>query len=358
MRHFIVAPFPPPLGGVGIAAMNLRKVIEDAGCEVVVFDTSSHGQRENTSAAKSIRSYWRNVFLLFRLLAATLFRRKRPTCYHLFVTSDLAFLRDALFLAALRIQGKRVLVHLHSKTSGEFFLASSRIPWFGRLLSMADLVFVLSPMHRDFFSRFISPAKLAVLENFVQSAEFEVGNATSSKDMLYVSRLTKVKGVWDLLEAVDILVNTRGRRDLHVTLAGAADTEENEARISDFLDEHNLRPVVTLAGLVTGPRKTALFRDNGVFLFPSRFENSPITLKEATQAGMAIICSDIPANLNIVERNGNQVTFPVGISLGLADAMVRIMDNPRLFADLLAKARSCRKFDERYAREVLAPYLD
>ena len=83
MRNIIVAPFPPPLGGVGVAARNLRQVFLEAGCEVAVFDTSTHSQREDTNSAKGFRSYWRNVVLLFRLLGRTLLRREKRTCYHL-----------------------------------------------------------------------------------------------------------------------------------------------------------------------------------------------------------------------------------------------------------------------------------
>jgi glycosyltransferase involved in cell wall biosynthesis len=141
-------------------------------------------------------------------------------------------------------------------------------------------------------------------------------------------------------------------------MAGTADTEETEARIRSFLDDHGLQEAVTLAGLVRGERKKALFRDNGVFVFPSRFENSPVTLKEATQAGMAIVASDIPSNLAILERTGNHVAFAVGSADALAAALMQVMDDEDLYLRLRDRARDGFKFDESYARQALAAFLD
>lgn len=357
MRNIIIAPFPPPLGGVGAAASNLLDVFSLADCDVEIFDTSSRTVRENVNAVKGPRSYWRNLKLFFKLLGQTLGKPNGDRAYHVFVTSDTAFFRDTLIILALRLQRKQVVVHLHSKTQGEFFLAPSRLPFFGRILSLAQRVFVLSPLHFEFFSAYIPPGNLTILENFVQSGDFVAGTDTSASNMLYLSRLSEMKGTWELLKAVDIILNHHQRTDFNVTVAGAADTEDNEVRFRSYVDEQDLSSVVTFVGLVSGRKKTALFRENGVFLFPSRFENSPVTLKEATQAEMAIVASDIPSNLNILERNGNHLTFPVKDHEALAEAMIKIMDDKELFGKLRSNARTCPKFDEIYAREVLAPYL-
>jgi glycosyltransferase involved in cell wall biosynthesis len=124
-----------------------------------------------------------------------------------------------------------------------------------------------------------------------------------------------------------------------------------------FLAERKLGECVSVIGLATGAQKTALFRDHGVFLFPSHFENSPVVLKEATQAGMAIISSDIPANLNVLTRSHNQLSYPSGNCEALAACMLRMMDAPELFTELRDRARKAPAFDEQYAMEVLRAYL-
>jgi glycosyltransferase involved in cell wall biosynthesis len=357
MLNFIIAPFPPPLGGVGVAASNVRAVLSAGPGQVESFDTSSGAAREDLYRRKGLRSYARNLLLFLRLCVRTFPIARRDGVFHLFVTSDSAFLRDALFMVALRVQRKRVVVHLHSKTTGEFFLTPGRLPLFGRLLSMGEQVFVLSEKHREFFGRYIPERKLVVLENFVWRKQFVAGRDSRASDMLYLSRLSSQKGIWDLLDAVDSLKNRHGYDDLRVTVAGAADTEETECRIRRFIEDRGLSRVVRLTGVVTGAEKTAAYRDHGVFLFPSRFENSPVVLKEATQAQMAIIASDIPPNLTLLERCGNHLAYPAGDSEALARTMMRVIDDGELYRGLRQRARACRKFDEEYARAVLAPFL-
>ncbi|MFO7653521.1 MAG: glycosyltransferase family 4 protein [Candidatus Krumholzibacteriia bacterium] len=353
MKNFVIAPFPPPLGGVSAAASNLVRVLQRQVADVTVFDTSGHHEREDLYAPKGLPSYLRNLRQFPRFLREVVLRGGRDDAHHLFVTSDRAFYRDFVFLLVLRLLRRRVLVHLHSKPAGEHFVDPRRIARFGRMLSLANRVFVLSPEHAAFFGRYVAPDRLLVLENFVLAEDFAVGRATRPGDMLYVSRLSQMKGTRELLAATDILVNRDGRRGLRVTIAGNADTEQTQAEVETYVREHRLGDCIELAGLVTGDRKRRLFAENGVFVFPSRFENSPVVLKEATQAGMAVIASDIPANLNIVRRSGNALLFPAGDPEALAAAMTRVMDEPGLFAALRAAAAGAPKFDEHYAWSVL-----
>jgi glycosyltransferase involved in cell wall biosynthesis len=56
---------------------------------------------------------------------------------------------------------------------------------------------------------------------------------------------------------------------------------------------------------------TGLLAASDIFIFPSRFEGLPGALIEAESAGLPIICSDIPNNLEVVKENVNALIFPV-----------------------------------------------
>jgi len=356
MANFIVAPFPPPVGGVSAAAGNLERVLERHGRRVVRFDTSGHAEREDLYARKKPSSYLRALPLFGRFLREVVLRGSRRDAHHVFVTSDTAFYRDQVFVVVLRALRRRVYVHLHSKTAGEHFVDAGRIRHFGRVLGLADRVFVLSEGHAAFFGRFLPPERIAVLENFVLAEDFVVGDGTRPRDMLYMSRISEMKGIGDLLAALDILVNREGRRDLRVTVAGLADSERTQREVESFIADRGLGDSVVLAGLVLGDEKKRLLARNGVFVFPSRFENSPVTLKEATQAGMAIVASDIAANRAVVDRNGNGLFHEAGSARSLADALRRIIDDPSLFAALRGAAVTCPKYDDAYAWSVIEDY--
>jgi glycosyltransferase involved in cell wall biosynthesis len=162
-----------------------------------------------------------------------------------------------------------------------------------------------------------------------------------------------MKGIWDLLEASRHLVQDLGLSDLHVTIAGTADTDDTQDRLESFISGFGLSGNVELIGHAEGAAKTGLFAGNGVFVFPSRFENSPITLKEANQAGMVIVASDIDANVRVLDRNDNYVLFRTGDHEGLANAMADLIHDRERFARLKANSVNGIKFDESYAAPIL-----
>jgi glycosyltransferase involved in cell wall biosynthesis len=352
-RQRLIGPFPPPTGGVAVAAHTVARALEGAGARVERFDTSAHAQREDIYRARGVGAALRNLGLLARLAGWVLAPGARDGVYHLFVTSDRAFVRDRVFLDLLRLAGCRVIVHLHSKTKGEYFVEPTRLRAFGRDLARGHRVVVLSESHREFFAQYVAAEKLRVLENFVIAADLVANPAAPADRMLYLSRISEMKGTWELVRAVALLAGTRPDLQFSVTIAGTADTPRTQADLEAFVAEAGISARVRFVGHVEGPAKTALFREHGVFLFPSRFENSPITLKEATQAGLAIVASDIVANRNVVDRCGNAVFHVPGEALSLADRLAGLLDDPGLYGRLRAAAASCAKYDESYALPIL-----
>jgi len=351
-RQRLVGPFPPPTGGVAVAALTVARALEGAGVPVERFDTSAHAERENIYRARGAGAALRNLGLLARLARWALAPGAADAVYHVFVTSDRAFARDQAFLRLLRAAGRRVVVHLHSKTAGEHHVAPSRLPAFGRALALGDRVVVLSEAHREFFAQYVPAAKLRVLENFVISADFAAGAAPASR-ILYLSRISEMKGAWEAVRAAKQLAAERPDLPFTLTIAGTADTPRTQAEMDAFVAAAGLAGRVSFAGHVEGAAKKELFRAHGVFLFPSRFENSPITLKEATQAGLAVVASDIAANRNILDRCGNAVYHASGDAAALAATLAHVLEEPVLYAHLRAAARDCLKFDEGYALPVL-----
>ena len=356
-RQRLVGPFPPPTGGVAVAALTVFRALQVAGIDVERFDTSAHAQREDIYRARGVGALLRNLTLVARL-AKWVFSGGNDVIYHLFVTSDRAFVRDQAFLFLIRAAGRRVIVHLHSKTAGEYYVAPQRLRGFGRALARAHRVVVLSEAHRTFFAQYIPPQQLCVLENFVISSDFTANPQAPADRMLYLSRISEMKGTWDLVRALEMLAEMRPGLSFAVTIAGTADTPETQRDLEAFVDGAGLSGRVVFAGHVEGSAKKALFREHGVFVFPSRFENSPITLKEATQAGLAVVASDITANHNILDRCGNAVYFPSGDVRALAARLAELQDDTGLYVRLRQASAASAKFDESYALPIMRQVID
>jgi glycosyltransferase involved in cell wall biosynthesis len=358
MRDIVIAPFPPPTGGVAAAAINVTRALEEDGRTVVRFDTSAHASHEDIYRRRRLGAVLRNLGLIARFTRDVIGHGRRADLCHVFVTSDRAFLRDVVLLFLLRIFRRKIIVHLHSKPVGEYFVEPHRLVAFGRMLSLGSRVVVLSDHHREFFQKYIPGDKIRVLENFVIAADFAPATEARPQDILYLSRISEMKGIWDLMGAINHLSQASEPRVFRVTVAGTADTVETYEALRAYVADKRLQPFVDFVGHVEGEAKKSCFRKNGVFVFPSKFENSPVTLKEATQVGMAIVASDIDANVVVLSRNQNYLLYPAGDFRALAAALARLMDNRELYERLRAQSLQGKKFDESYALPILRGILN
>lgn len=355
-EQVIIGPMPPPVGGVSSSVQNLKQLFLDSHIQLKIFSTSSGNPREDLYAKKSLGQLFRAIKLFVSFIMFFIKNRNSKVC-HLFVVSNSAFLRDFLFLLVLKAFGKKVVVHLHSKTSGELFVKSSLLRFFGKCLNLADSILVLSDEHKDFFSKYIKGNKVSVLENFIFSKDFTT-NKVKNNEWLYVGRLSEKKGFYDLLSAVDVCVNKHGYSDIIINCLGLADTDENQHRIEKFIEEKDLNQHIKLHGMVVGKEKFNFFKNCKGLMFPSHFENSPVVLKEAICSEMPIISSDIDANKNILNRIGNNIYFETKNSSDFAKAIIKLESDNDLFLKLRVKAKNGFKYDNVYAQAVLQEVLN
>lgn len=88
------------------------------------------------------------------------------------------------------------------------------------------------------------------------------------------------------------------------------------------------------------------------FLFPSWYEGFSGALVEAMMAGIPIIASDIPMNLEAIEDGKSGLVFPVTNVTALAKQMTWAIENPKLMLLLGINARI--KAEERFDIEKIA----
>jgi glycosyltransferase involved in cell wall biosynthesis len=166
---------------------------------------------------------------------------------------------------------------------------------------------------------------------------------------LNVGRYVPQKHQALLIEATDQIVSTHP--DVRVVLVGWGRLEE---RYRQLVEDLNLGSNVTITGRVPQPEPYYALAD--CFVLCSNHEGLPVTLIEASAAGLPLIGTDVPGISEVVEHGVNGYTTRPGDVDQLADAMLRMIASDRRESFSRASRNVCaERFD---IRKVVHAYND
>lgn len=180
------------------------------------------------------------------------------------------------------------------------------------------------------------------------------------RNFISYGRLLERKGFQDAIQAFSQVLQSQP--DCTLTIFGEGPfRKELEKQIQHL----GLRDSVFLPGKITNPTELLLVRDVeqpkseirnpksfNCFLFPSWYEGFSGALVEAMMAGIPIIASDIPMNLEAVTNGKTALTFKVGNPQELAEKISFAIRHPDQMAILGQEAR--REAEERFDIEKIA----
>jgi glycosyltransferase involved in cell wall biosynthesis len=161
--------------------------------------------------------------------------------------------------------------------------------------------------------------------------------------LFFLSNMMKAKGVFDLLEACDIL-NKKGLKFKCHFIGKWADIAETDFKKE--VERKNLTGKVFAHGAKYGKEKAAFLNYSDIFILPSHNECFPLVILEAMQYGLPVISTDeggIPA---IVDNGITGYIVEKQNSIELAKHLEELILNPEL-RETMGKAGR-QKFQEQY----------
>ncbi len=152
--------------------------------------------------------------------------------------------------------------------------------------------------------------------------------------LVFVGRLAPAKAQFMLIEAVDLL-RARGRLVM-LTLVG-----EGPARtgLEALVSERGLGNEVKLAGACNHDRVAAFYNQSDAFVLGSFAEGVPVVLMEAMAMELPCIATWIAGIPELIDNGIDGLLVPPADPAALADAIVRLMDDPDLAQRLGAAGR-------------------
>ena len=143
---------------------------------------------------------------------------------------------------------------------------------------------------------------------------------------LFIGRLLKEKGVFELIEAIRIVKSKYPTA--HFTILGSIDTQNMGALKQKQLDQLLSENLFEYPGYVTNVQEWIL--NSSVFVLPSYREGVPRSTQEAMAMGRPVITTDVPGCRETVIDGVNGFLVSKWDSEALAEKMCYFIENPEM----------------------------
>lgn len=200
---------------------------------------------------------------------------------------------------------------------------------------------------------FINPArKCRVIENSINVTESKVKpdyTLSEKASIVYVSRISAVKGHFVLPAVAEILIHKHQYKNFEFVLIGPGE-------LTDKLKEEIARRNLADYFQIQGPRQNVpeLLTDFDLAVFPSEREGLPVALLEKMAAGLPVVAADIPEIKNVIQHPEEALLFPVNDAETCAAQLMRLVQDQSLRERTGAAAR--KAVEERYAEPLSSRY--
>jgi glycosyltransferase involved in cell wall biosynthesis len=223
------------------------------------------------------------------------------------------------------------------------------------LMRRVQRVFAVNEAAKRSFVSFggIEPERIAVLPHGVDSDFFRPRSEDAVRSqyglagrtsVLFVGRLARIKGVFELLAAADEVINRRGHEDVVFVLAGpwsfpGVDKPIGIDELEGFVRAHELTGRVIFTGPLPLRELGALYSACDVFVCPSLAEAGPLVTLEAMASGLPIVGTRVGGMPDQIVEGSNGFLVDAGDWMALADRIAFLVDNPGEQARMGANSR-------------------
>lgn len=279
---------------------------------------------------------------------------ERISLVHAHTASRASFWRKSIFMLIARSAGIPVILHLHGGDF-ELFYRSECGKWRQRyiryVLRTVSRVVVLSQQWRTRIEAIEPAAKTVTIGNPVAVASIVPSIAERQPaDLLYLGRFSERKGVFDLLEACEIV---RAKYpSLRIRCGGEGDVAGVETRAREL----GLADALHMLGWVSGAAKDRELMQATIYVLPSHAEGLPMGVLEAMAAGTPVIATTVGGIPDAIENGVSGFLVEPGDVPALAERIQQLLADSELRERFAAAARA--KVMSDYATQRLLAQVE
>lgn len=309
MKLCLIAPLPPPYGGVA----NWERVIEeeirkDNSIEVSLINIAAN--KRPTDGRKIFDRIFYSGYIMLRAyyLLRKQIKNNRPDVIHMTTSGGLGFYRDLLLLKLAKTKNIPTVYHVHFGRTDQYKEADGRC-WnqLIKAVSLADATIVLDEKTETILREYSS--KIYRVNNPINVSEIvESGKGIQEKSVIsYMGWVIKAKGIEELLDAFGKFV--LHNEEYELVIIGPCD--ENYKK---YLTENFQTKNVSFKGEVEHKDAICMLAESEVLVLPSYTEGFPNVILEAMCLKKKIIATGVGAIPEMLSEQSGIVISPRDVS--------------------------------------------
>lgn len=323
VRVLLVAPTKPLVGGQSIQAERLERGFEDDSEVELVVQSMNPKFLPFLQRVSGVRTIVTSIKYWFDLL------RKVPKSdvVHTFSASYYSFIispTPAVLIANLF--QKPVILHYHSGEAGDHLKRWKKTT--RTVLKRVNRIVVPSSFLAKVFKD--NEFSAETIPNVIETSQFS-DSASKPEGLVFLSNrnLEPLYNVECTIRAFAFI-----QKRFHEAALVLAGSGSESAHLKDVAQKLNLSNVA-FCGSVSQTEMAKLFQGADFYLNSSNIDNLPNSIIEAFAAGVPVISTNAGGIPYILENERTGLLVDVGDCKGLAEAAIRLCENPE-FAKTLA----------------------
>lgn len=346
-RILLIGPKVPPYGGMALQARLMQELMNSEGisAEFLASNLPFPERLHFFERLRGARPFLRSAVFCWELWK----KLERAEVVHILACSWLYFfviVGPAVSISRLR--RKRVILNYRGGQADQF------LRWFCHLskpfFRVAHVVTAPSEFLVEVIGRRIG-VPVQIVPNIVDFTRFRYRERKPLRPKMIVTR--HLEKLYDIESIVRAFAEVQRRYpEASLVIAGTGKEEQHLRNLVSTLTLKN----VSFLGYVPQRELPALYDECDILLNASRADNFPGSLVEAAAAGLVVISTCVGGIPHIFENGKSALLVQPGDWLGLASAVMRVLEDSEFASRLTKEAlQQCRRYDWKNVRRLLYP---
>ena len=264
---------------------------------------------------------------------------------------DINGINSGIFMYGIKKVKKITTVHSNSEMDRidksflirKLFVTAEKVC----LKKSKQIIAVSEAIKELLITRGVKAEKIEVVHNGVKKIDYTEEEMKKSEDktkICFVGRLEKVKGCEYLLKALNELKSTEAKFECDIFGDGSL-----KESLENYVSDNDLNAYVNFKGFSSQIRRVLPQYD--VVVLPSLYEAFPLTIPEAMNANVLVVCSNAGGMPYIIKDNINGYVFEKCDYKALSNILYKISSSKCDRYKIIETAYS--EFIEKYTEEVM-----